>query len=84
MRKTIIFGAIAALFGLAAVAQAASDQAKPAIKDDGQITQKAMTDGRGEKTDGKKGTEYRSHEGGDDAHAKGEEAHERGEREDRD
>ena len=61
MRKTIIFGTIAALFGLVAAAQAANDQAKPAMKDAGQITQKADTDGRGE-TAGIKKHERGEHE----------------------
>ena len=41
------FGTVAATESLAAVAQAADDQAKPAMKDTGQITQKADTDVRG-------------------------------------
>lgn len=43
MRKTIIFGAIAALFGLVAAAQASNGQAKPFAKDDAGIAQKANT-----------------------------------------
>jgi hypothetical protein len=58
MRKTIIFGTIAALFGLVAAAQAgndvSNDRAKPFAKDAGQITQKADTDGRGERAEVKK------------------------------
>lgn len=84
MHKTIIFGAIAALIGLAAAAQA-NDQAKPTMQDGAQITQKADTDGRGEKAEVKKDerAEIGEH---DDEHAKGKEGreHESGEREDRD
>jgi hypothetical protein len=47
MRKTIIFGAIAALFGLVAAAQASDDHAKRATRNAGQMTY-ADTDDRGE------------------------------------
>ena len=76
MRKTIIFGAIAALFGLAAAAQA-NDQAKPAMQDGHQITQKADTDGRGEKAEAKKGERAEVGERDDDAREHGKEARER-------
>jgi len=46
MRKTIIFGAIAALFGVVAAAQA-SDHAERTMKNGGQMTY-ADTDDRGE------------------------------------
>lgn len=46
MRKTIIFGAIAAVLGLAATAQASSDDAERAIRNGG-VTY-ADTDDRGE------------------------------------
>lgn len=51
MRKTIIFGAIAALFGLAAMAWASNDQTKGIMKDDAQIAQKAEIDGPGRKAE---------------------------------
>lgn len=77
MRKTIVFGAIAALFGLAAVAQAANNQAKPAMKDAGQITQKVDTESRGEMAETKmrERAEYREHD--DDTREHGKEARER-------
>ncbi len=89
MRKTIIFGAIAALFGLAAVAQAANDQAKPAMKDAGQITQKADTDSRGEKAEHKNKMRAEARERDDDTREHGkkearERDHESGAYEDRD
>jgi hypothetical protein len=76
MRKTIIFGTVAALFGLAAVAQASNDKAKPAMKDGTQITQKAEAEGRGERAELKKSerTEYSARERNDDAREKGKEA----------
>lgn len=79
MRKTIIFGAVMALFGLAAAAQASSDQGKPVMKDGNQITQKAETEGRVEKTEHKKGEHagYSARERDGDAREKGEEARER-------
>lgn len=54
MRKTIIFGAIAAVLGLAAAAQASNDFAKPAMKDGQQVSQKMETEGRGDRTEAKK------------------------------
>jgi hypothetical protein len=82
MRKTIIFGTIAALFGLVTVAQASSDKAKPATKDGAQITQKAETEGRGEKAEVKKRerAEYGARERNDDAREKGKEVREREDR----
>lgn len=54
MRKTIIFGALAALLGLAAVAQA-NDQPQTGMKDGtqvtGQATREAANDSRGAKRD---------------------------------
>jgi hypothetical protein len=47
MRKTIIFCAIAALFGLVAAAQASNDDAEQAMRKGGQMTY-ADTDDRGE------------------------------------
>jgi len=88
MRKTIIFGAIAALFGLAAVAQAANDQAKPAMKDAGQITQKADTDGRGDMAEHKNKARAEVRERDEDGRGYRKEArereHESGAHEDRD
>ncbi len=88
MRKTIIFGAIAALFGLAAAAQASNDQAKPATKDGAQITQKAETEGRGEMAEHKTKARAEVRERDDDAREHGKEArereHESGAYEDRD
>lgn len=90
MRKTIIFGAIAALFGLVAAAQASNHQAKPATNDGVQIAQKVEAEGRGEKAEVKKNEriEYSARERNDDARAKGKEARERedkaGKHEDRD
>ena len=78
MRKTIIFGATAALFGLAAVAQAANDQAKPAMKDAGQITQKADTDGRGDMAEHKNKMRTEARERDDDGRGHRKEARERG------
>ena len=77
MRKTIIFGAIAALFGLVAAAQASNDDAKPGMKDDSHITRHVETEGRGETAEHKtrERSEYR--ERGDDADEHGKEAHER-------
>ena len=67
MRKTIIFGAIATVFGLATVAQAANDQAKPAMKDSGQFAQKADTEARGEKAEHKTKMRTEARERDDDA-----------------
>ncbi len=77
MRKTIIFGAIAAVFGLAAVAQAANDQAKPAMNDAGQITQKADTEMRGEKAEHKTKMRTEARERDDDAREHRKEVRER-------
>jgi nucleosome binding factor SPN SPT16 subunit len=77
MRKTIIFGTVAALFGVAAVAQAANDQAKAAMKDAGQITQKADTDARREKAEHKTKMRTEARERGDDAREHRKEARER-------
>ena len=77
MRKTIIFGSIAALFGLGAVAQAANDQAKPALKDAGQITQKADTDVRGEKAEHENKVRTEARERDDDAREHRKEVRER-------
>ena len=77
MRKTIIFGAIAALFGLVAAAQASNDQAKPGMKADSQITQKAETVGHGEMAETKKNERAESAERDDDAREHGKEARER-------
>ena len=45
MRKTIIFGTLAALFGLATLAQA-SDQSRADMRDDTQVTRAAANDSR--------------------------------------
>jgi len=80
MRKTIIFGAIAALFGLVAAAQASNDDAKPGMKDDSHITRHVETEGRGELAEhrNRERAEYR--EGDDDAYEHGKESRERGHR----
>jgi hypothetical protein len=93
MRKTIIFGTIAALFGLVAAAQASNDvsndQAKPFAKHETHITQKADTDGRGENAEHKNKMRTEARERDDDAreHSKKEareREHESGAHEDRD
>jgi len=75
MRKTIIFGAIAALFGLVAAAQASNDDAKSGMKGDSQITRKVETVGRGEMAEHKERAE--AHERDDDAREHHKEARER-------
>ena len=86
MRKTIIFGAIAALFGLVAAAQASNDDAKPGMKDDSHITRNVETVGRGEMAEHKERAEVRERD--DDSREHGKEArereHESGAYEDRD
>jgi hypothetical protein len=78
MRKTIIFGAIAALFGLVAAAQA-GDHAERTMKNGGQITY-ADTDDRGEhKT--RERAEYSVRGRDDDSREHGKEAREREHRE---
>lgn len=76
MRKTIIFGAIAALFGLVAAAQA-SDDAKPGMKDDSYITRHVETVGHNEMAEHK--TRERAEVRGrdDDSREHGKEARER-------
>jgi len=78
MRKTIIFGAIAALFGLVAAAQASNDDARPGMKDDSQITRHVETVGGGEMAEHKtrERAEVRERDD-DDAREHGKEARER-------
>ena len=77
MRKTIIFGAIAALFSLVAAAQASNDDTKPGMKDDSQITRQVETEGRGEMAEHKNGERGEVHERDDDSREHGKEAGER-------
>ncbi len=77
MRKTIIFGAIAALFGLAAAAQASNDQAKPGMKDDSQITRNVETVGGGEMAETKKNERAEVADRGGDSREHGKETRER-------
>jgi len=72
MRKTIIFGAVAALLGLAATAQASNDHAERRMN--GEQTTSTDTDNRGEKA------EHRMRDR-DDAYEHSKEARERNERE---
>ncbi len=77
MRKTIIFGAIAALFGLVAVAQASNDDAKPGMKDDSHITRHVETVGGGEMAEHKKNERAEHRERDDDSREHGKELRER-------
>ena len=78
MRKTIIFGAIAALFGLVAVAQASNDHAERAMRNGGQITY-ADTDDRSEAAEPgmRERAEHRIRNRDDDSREHGKEVHER-------
>ncbi len=72
MRKTIIFGALAALLGLAAVAQA-NDQPQSGMRDGTQVTREAANDSRDDKRGRYEHHERsREHEAGEKRH----EAHE--------
>jgi hypothetical protein len=81
MRKTIIFGAIAALFGLMAAAQA-SDHAERALRNGGQATY-VDTDDRSEIAEHKmrERAGYGVRDRDDDAYEHGKEAREREHRE---
>lgn len=78
MRKTIIFGAIATLFGLAVAAQASDDHAERAMRNGGQTTH-VETEGRGEMAEHKdrERAEYRVRDRGDDSREHSKEARER-------
>jgi hypothetical protein len=82
MRKTIIFGAIAALLGLAATAQASDDHAERTMRNGGQTTH-VETEGRGETAEHKtrERAEYSVRDRDDDAYEHRKEAHEREHRE---
>jgi hypothetical protein len=84
MRKTIIFGAIAALFGLVAAAQASNDHAERAMRNGGQITY-MDTDDRGETAEHKmrERAEHGVRERDDDAYEHGRKAREHRERRER-
>jgi hypothetical protein len=77
MRKTIVFGAIAALLGLAAAAQASNDDAKTGMKDDSHITRQTETVGRSDEAEHEahERAEYRKRD--DDSREHGNEADER-------
>jgi hypothetical protein len=77
MRKTIIFGAIAALFGLVAAAQASNDDAKPGMKDDSHITRHVETAGHNEMTEHKTRERAEVRDRDDDSREHGKEARER-------
>ena len=74
MRKIIILGALAAVFGFAALAQA-SDQSRAEIRDATQVTRAAANDSRGDRHEGDTRTE-RTHERHDGSDAKRKEARE--------
>jgi hypothetical protein len=78
MRKTIIFGAIAALFGLVAAAQASDDDARPGMKDRSHFTRHVETEGRGDMAERTYRERDEARERDDDAYEHGKEAHERG------
>jgi hypothetical protein len=82
MRKTIIFGAVAALLGLAATAQASNDHAERAMRNGGQTTY-ADTDDRGELAEHRtqERAEYRGRDRDGDAYEHGKKARERKDRE---
>jgi hypothetical protein len=80
MRKTIIFGAIAALLGLAATAQASNDQAERAMRKGGQISHsdshhRGRTAGHEMHERAEHGERHRDH-----SREHGKESHERGHR----
>jgi len=77
MRKTIIFGAIAALFGLVFAAQASNDGVRPGMKDDSQITRHVETEGHKEMAEQKNRARAEVRDRDDDAREHGKEARER-------
>lgn len=84
MRKTIIFGALAALLGLTAVAQA-SDDNRSAMRQADQVTQERSADGRSSDYDRYERRENardmrENHDNDRDGHHQGRERH----RQDRD
>jgi hypothetical protein len=82
MRKTIIFGAIAALFGLVAAAQANNDDVQPTITTSGQVTYSDHDDGgdtAGHRV--RERTEYRVRDRDHDAYERSKKARERKHRE---
>ena len=74
MRKIIILGTLAALFGFTALAQA-SDQSRAEIRDATEVTRAAANDSRGDRHEGDTRNE-RSHERHDGSDAKRKEARE--------
>jgi hypothetical protein len=76
MRKTIIFGAIAALFGLVAAAQASNDRDERTMRNGGQTTY-ADTDDRDERAEHKmrERAEHGVRDRDDDYRERGYEAH---------
>ena len=76
MRKTLVFGAMAALIGLVAAAQA-SDRTRATMRDEAHATHQQETDGRGEMT-GRAADTEQTREAARETH------HEAGERKDRD
>ncbi|MDO8875299.1 MAG: hypothetical protein Q8M24_08445 [Pseudolabrys sp.] len=81
MRKTIIFGALAALLGLAAVAQA-SDDDRSFTTGAGQVAQERTTDGRDSDHDRYERREHardmrENHDDDRDGHHRGRERHRR-------
>lgn len=77
MRKTIIFGALAALLGFAAAAQA-SDDTRSMMSGSDQVTQERATDGRGSDHDRNEQRDYardmrENHDDGRQSHHQGRE-----------
>ncbi len=77
MRKTIIFGAIAALFGLVAAAQANNDDVQPTMTPSGQVTNSDHDD-RGETAEHRvrERAEYRVRDGDHAAYERSKKARE--------
>ncbi len=74
MGKAIIFGAIAALFGFVAAAQACNDDATPGMKGDSHIIRDVETEGRGERAGHKNGERAEVQDRDDDPREHGKEA----------
>lgn len=77
MRKAIIFGALAALLGLATVAQASNDDAAPGARQVAQeVAQERISDGRSGDHDRyeqrEQGRDMRDHDDDDDGHERAE------------
>ena len=75
MRKIIILGTLAALFGFTALAQA-SDQSRAEIRDATEVTRAAANDSRGDRHEGGDTRSERSHRRDDGSDAKRKEARE--------